>query len=79
MGPVETGVRASLRAYGVETPRTALEVLAVTLAGVLDREPAEATVAALSRELRLTLAQVADQPSPEDDPVAELAARRGAR
>ena len=78
MGPVETGVRASLRAYGVEKPRTALDVLAVTLARVLDGSPAEVTVAALSRELRLILAQVADQPPAEDDPVASLAARRGA-
>lgn len=79
MGPIETGVRQSLAALGCQEPATALEVLAVTLAAVLDTGPPEATVAALSRELRLTLVQVADQPAAEGDPVAELAARRGAR
>ena len=77
MGPIETGVRLSLAALGTESPRTALEVLAVTLASVLDKDPPEATVAALSRELRLTLVQVAEQPAPKADAVAELAARRG--
>ena len=71
-GTVEAGVRKSLRTLGIRTPRTALEMLAITLARALDNEPAENNIAALSRELRLTLEQVADQPTPSDDAVDRL-------
>jgi hypothetical protein len=71
-GTVEAGVRKSLRTLGIKTPGTALELLAITLARALDSEPAENNIAALSRELRLTLEQCAEQPSPSDDAVERL-------
>jgi len=73
---VEAGVRKSLRTLGIKTPSTALELLAVTLARALDSEPAENNIAALSRELRLTLTQVAEQPSPSNDAVGTIIDRQ---
>lgn len=79
MADIESGVRRSLRSLGIIEPSTALELLAIKLAQALDSNPAETSMAALSRELRLTLDQVASQPSPVDDPVDELAKRTEAR
>jgi hypothetical protein len=77
MGPIGQGVRESLRDLGIAEPRTAIERLAILIAEVLDTKPDDKTVAALSRELRLTLDKCADQPVSENDPVEEIIRRQG--
>ena len=72
MGTVESGVRKSLLSLGIKEPATALEMLAIQLAIALDNEPAENNIAALSRELILTLKQCEDQPTPNTDPVQDI-------
>ena len=76
MGDIQQGVRESLRDLGITEPRTAVEKLAILIAEVLDNEPDEKTVAALSRELRLTLDKCADQPARTDSPVEEIIRRQ---
>lgn len=76
MGQIQQGVRESLRDLGITEPRTAIERLAILIAEVLDSDPDDKTVAALSRELRLTLEKCADQPAPESDPVEEIISRQ---
>ena len=73
---IESGVRKTLRQQQIEAPSTALEMLAIQLAQALDGKPDERTIAAISRELRLTLDAIRAQPGPvEGDPVAALAAK----
>lgn len=73
---IESGVRKTLSQQGIKEPSTALEMLAIQLAKALDERPDEKTLAAISRELRLTLDAVRNQPKPaEGDPVAALAAK----
>jgi hypothetical protein len=61
MGTIEAGVRKTLKQLGVSEPVTALECLAIELASTLDNGVDEKTMAALSRELRLTIEQVGQQ------------------
>jgi hypothetical protein len=76
MGQIQQGVRKSLRDLGIIEPQTAIEMLAILIAEVLDDNPDDKTVAALSRELRLTLEKCADQPAPENNPVEEIIKRQ---
>jgi hypothetical protein len=55
MGQIQQGVRKSLRDLGIIEPQTAIEMLAILIAEVLDDNPDDKTVAALSRELRSAL------------------------
>jgi hypothetical protein len=80
VGPIETGVRFSFEKLGITEPTTALECLAIGLAEILDGTSAtykqdKAAYAALSRELRLTLDKVAEQPAPTTDAVEEMAGK----
>jgi hypothetical protein len=61
---------------GITEPHTALEMLAILIASVLDNDPDEKTVAPLSRELRLTLEKCNDQPTPTSDPVEAIIERQ---
>jgi hypothetical protein len=76
MGDIETGVRQTLEALGITEPKTGLEMLAIQLARTLDSEPEKNTIAALSRELRLTLEQCARQPAPQGDRLDALISRQ---
>jgi hypothetical protein len=76
MGQIEQGVRKSLRDLGITEPQTAIEMLAILIGKVLDDSPDDKTVAALSRELRLTLDKCADQPASESNPVEEIIKRQ---
>jgi len=89
MGPVESGVRLSLVKLGILEPVTALECMAINLAQVLDgtsevfklddnskfsKDPT-GSVATINRELRLTLEDIARQPSPKPDTVQSISDR----
>jgi hypothetical protein len=58
VGNVECGVRADLKALGINEPKSALDHLAISLAAAIDSGEDERSTAALARELRLTLAAV---------------------
>lgn len=80
MGHVTTGVRRDLRLTGNAEPRTALESVALALATQIDDRPDDKTLAALSRELRLTLAQIAsDAPPGEDNELDRISGERESR
>lgn len=74
-GSIEAGIRSDLRKLGVSEPATALELLAVRLAQLLDGPIDERQAAGLARELRLTMAAVESQPKPSSDQVADMVAR----
>jgi hypothetical protein len=72
MGEIEQGVYTTLKALGIDAPRTALETMAVATAHALDNLTEEKNRASLNRELRLTLEAVADQPTPTHDAVKDM-------
>jgi hypothetical protein len=74
MGRIESGVKSDLRKLGISRPKSALEMLAIRLAQLLDSEEIDDRQAAgIARELRLTMAAIASQPAPETDRIADLA------
>lgn len=81
-GSVEKATRADLRARGVSVESDALAALAVATARRVDQEGDGKTAAALARELRAAMVEVA-RAHPiavdEGDEVDELRARRAAR
>ena len=75
MGDIETGVRRDLRKLAITEPATALEFMAIMLAQLLDKGVDAKEAIGLSRELRLTLEAVAEQPTPTRDVTEEIAGR----
>jgi hypothetical protein len=77
-GPVEASVREFMAAvaFPERDPRAALTVMAVRLAGALDRNPGAAP---LARELRTIMTWLAENPAGAADRVDELRARRAQR
>jgi hypothetical protein len=75
MGAIEDGVRLDLRKLGVAEPTTALETAAISLARWLDAATDASAVTPLARELRLTMAAVADQPAQTPDEADRIAAQ----
>jgi hypothetical protein len=78
LATVESGVLKTLKSLGIDEPSTALEIDAILLARTLDNCTSvedKKLIASLSRELRLTLVDIADQPQPKDDRVADLAGK----
>jgi len=80
-GTVERATRADLRARGVTVRASAPAALAVRLSAALDAETDSKAMAALSRELRTTMADIAKAApvAQAADAVDEIAARRAAR
>lgn len=80
MGPVESGVRATLADYGIKTPRTAVETLAVTLGRAIDDAKYAKDLPPLAQQLRETMEKVKEQPhagSPiQDDAISNLINRQ---
>ena len=76
-GPNEKAVRATLRQLEVSVTTDALARLAVTLAQTLDGDAGMAT-AAVSRELRATLADLEGRGGDTDDSLASLIAELSA-
>ena len=75
MGDIESGVRRDLRKLGITEPATALEFMAIMLAQLLDKGVDAREAIGLSRELRLTLVDIAEQPTPTRDITEEIADR----
>jgi hypothetical protein len=75
MGDIESGVRRDLRKLDITEPSTALEFMAILLAQLLDTGPDPKEAMGLSRELRLTLVAIAEQPTPTRDITEEIADR----
>ena len=75
MGDIESGVRRDLRKLDITEPVTALEFMAIMLAQLLDHGVDAREAIGLSRELRLTLEAVAEQPTPTRDITEEIADR----
>lgn len=68
MGTIKAGLLADLRKRGVDEPATALELLAVRLADLLDAPGIdERHASTIARELRLTLVAVFAEKSPAKD------------
>lgn len=76
MGDVESGVRETFAELGIKEPRTAPEKLALYLANALDSCQDDKVKAGLSRELRLTLDDVRNQPRSSTDAIGTLLDRR---
>jgi hypothetical protein len=81
MGPVERGTRREIRKVPVEHRTGGLAALAVILSRFMDSNPDPKELAALSRELRATLADLAklEAPGAKGGTVDDLNARRQAR
>jgi len=75
MGAVESGVRTTLTELGILEPTTALECLAVHLANTLDNAEDEKNVAAVSRELRLTLEKIESRAGTNKDELDDIASK----
>jgi hypothetical protein len=76
MGEVEAGVVETLRQLGIENPVTAPEKLAIYLARALDSAEKDEVKASLSRELRLSLEDVKNQPESSGDFLSGLQSRQ---
>jgi hypothetical protein len=81
MGPEERGVRKDLRRVPVEHRSGGLATTALTLARAIDAGPEARDLAALSRELRATLTDLAkfESPGQKGGKVDDLNARRQKR
>jgi hypothetical protein len=81
MGSEERGVRRDLRRVPVEHRSGGLAVAALTLAKAIDAKPEPRDLAALSRELRATLMELAkfEVPGAKGGAVDDLNARRQKR
>ena len=73
---VESGVRETLAQLGINTPKTAPEVMAIYIARALDSAEKDEVKAGLSRELRLPLEDVKNQPQPSGDFLTGLESRQ---
>lgn len=80
-GPVERATREELKRLGVRAGDTGLAAAALSLARQVDAPDSTSAAAAVARELRATLADLAKQASnaPQKDMVDELQSRRTSR
>jgi hypothetical protein len=75
-GPIERGLRADLRKHRVKTTGSVHVALALKLAGLLDMGLVEdKNLAALTRELRLTVDKIMESAPAEADEVEDLQTR----
>ncbi len=72
MAYIEEGVLRDFKRWGITEPYSARQALALEVARTLDVGVEEKNFAALSRELRLTLIEIENEPRTEEDAVERL-------